>query len=103
MALAPAEDASDQPEDFLATFDEPTNEPVELLNVDLSTITRAADFVVGIGQPRKQITHLDFQAGPDANKHRALLVYNVLLHQEYEVPVHSILVLLRPQAKHLAE
>jgi hypothetical protein len=92
--------ARDEPRDFLATFDEPTNEPVELVNVDLSTITRAADFVVGIGDPLKEILHLDLQAGPDADKHNDVLVYNVLLYQHKKVPVHSILVLLRPQAKH---
>ena len=37
--------ARDQPVDFLVAFDERPDEPVSLLNVDLSTITRAADLV----------------------------------------------------------
>jgi len=92
--------ARDGPEDFLIAFDKRPDGPVALLNVDLSTVSRAADFVVGIGDPRKEVTHIDFQASADADKHRDVLVYNALLHQKLRVPVHSIVVLLRPQATH---
>lgn len=90
----------DSPRDFLAAFDEPPALPVSLLNVDLSTVTTAADVVIGLGDPLQEIVHLDFQAGPSATKHAEVLVYNVLLFAHYRVPVHSIVVLLRPQAAH---
>src|SRR6516164_5908412 len=90
----------DYPRDVLATFDRPPTLPVSLLNVDLSTVTTAADLVVGLGQPLEEIVHIDFQASASATKHADVLVYNALLHRHYLVPVHSIVVLLRPQAAH---
>ena len=48
--------------DFLALFDSPTKEVVKPLNVDLSTVTTSADLVYGIGDPLREVIHLDFQA-----------------------------------------
>ena len=48
------------PRGLLATFDAATALPVSLLNVDLSTVTTAADVVFGLGQPLQEIIHLDF-------------------------------------------
>jgi hypothetical protein len=39
-----------------------------------------------------------FQSGPDATLPRRLLLYNVLLHEAYALPVHSAVVLLRQGA-----
>ena len=41
--------AADHPRAFLAAFDAPPTEPLALLNVDLSTVTAAADLVIGLG------------------------------------------------------
>jgi hypothetical protein len=90
----------DYPKDLLTTFDQPPAGPVTLLNVDLSTITTAADLVVGIGNPLVDVVHVDFQSSAAAWKHADILTYNALLHAEYHVPVHSIIILLRPQAAH---
>jgi hypothetical protein len=90
----------DYPADFLAAFDRPPARPFVLLNVDLSTVTTAADLVVGLGDPVEKIVHIDFQSSAAAWKHADVLVYNTLLYAEYHVPVHSIVVLLRPQAAH---
>lgn len=92
--------AAQGPADFVTCFDGPTTRPVKLLNVDLSTVTTAADVVFAIGDPLTDILHLDAQAGPSATKHLDVLAYNVLLHRTYQVPVHSIVLLLRPQAQH---
>jgi hypothetical protein len=88
------------PADFVSWFDGPTTQAVTLLNVDLSTVTTAADVVFGIGDPLAEILHLDAQAGPSATKHRDVLAYNALLHRQYRVPVRSIVLLLREQAVH---
>lgn len=87
-------------EDFATTFDQLPSGPLSLLNVDLSTITTAADLVIGIGQPLHEILHLDFQASAAATKHADILVYNALLYRHCLVPVHSIIILLRSQAVH---
>jgi hypothetical protein len=88
------------PADFVSWFDGPTTRAVTVLNVDLSTVTTAADVVFGIGDPMAEILHLDAQAGASATKHLDVLAYNVLLHRQYGVPVHSCVLLLRSQAEH---
>jgi hypothetical protein len=90
----------DAPADVLTTFDRPPAGPLRLLNVDLSTVTTAADLVVGLGDPLAEVIHLDFQASAAAWKHADVLAYNALLYRAYHVPVHSLVVLLRPQAAH---
>ena len=90
----------DSPEGFLAAFDRPPTGPVKLLNVDLSTVTTAADLVLGLGEPLEEIIHLDFQSSAAAWKHADLMVYNALLFAHYRVPVHTMVVLRRPQAEH---
>jgi hypothetical protein len=89
------------PGGFLAAFDAAPTRPVQLLNVDLSTVTTSADVVFGLGgTPPKEIVHINAQASASADEHLDILVYNSLLHRQYRVPVHSILLLLRPQARH---
>ncbi len=90
----------ESPRGFLATFDRPPSLPVKLLNVDLSTVTTAADLIFGLGDPLQEAVHLDFQASASAWKHADILVYNALIYAHYHVPVHSILVPLRPEAAH---
>jgi hypothetical protein len=92
--------AQANPRGLLAAFDAPTTQPVSLLNIDLSTVTTSADLVFGLGEPLQEIVHLDFQSSASATKHADIVVYNALLYRQYQVPVHSIVVLLRPQAAH---
>jgi hypothetical protein len=90
----------DSPQGFLAAFDRPPTLPVKLLNVDLSTVTSAADLILGLGDPPEEIVHLDFQSSAAAWKHADLMVYNALLFAHYHVGVHTVIILLRPQAAH---
>ncbi len=90
----------ESPSGFLAAFDRPPTLPVKVLNVDLSTVTTAADLVLGLGDPLEEIIQIDFQSSAAAGKHRDLLVYHALLFAHYDVPVHTIIVLLRPEAAH---
>jgi hypothetical protein len=92
--------ARDAPRAFVSTFNAPTSLPVRVLSADLSTVTTSADVVIGLGDPLQEILHFDCHASASAEKHRDLLVYNALLHRQYRVPVHSIILLLRPQAAH---
>jgi predicted transposase YdaD len=84
------------PLDWLAALHVPADAPVEVLTPDLSTVTRFADTVLRVGD--RGLLHLDFQSGPDPALARRLLLYNVLLHEAYGLPVHTAVVLLRPQA-----
>lgn len=90
----------DSPQGFLAAFDQPPTGPVKLLNVDLSTVTTSADLILGLGEPLAEIIQLDFQSSAAAWKHADLMVYNALLFAHYRVPVHTVVILLRPEAAH---
>src|SRR5271156_3860663 len=90
----------ESPLGMLAAFDRPPTLPVKLLNVDLSTVTTAADLILGLGEPLEEIVHLDFQSSAAAWKHADLMVYNALVFAHYHVPVHTVVVLLRPEAAH---
>ena len=90
----------DSPQGFLAAFDEPPSVSVKLLNVDLSTVTTAADLILGLGEPLEEIIHLEFQSSAAAWKHADVLMYNTILFAHKHVPVHSIVILLRPVAAH---
>lgn len=83
---------------FLGAFDHDPGAPIRLLNVDLSTVTTAADVVVGVGDPLKEVIHIEGQTGPDEDLPFNVLAYNVLLYRRYRVPVHSLVLLLRKQA-----
>src|SRR5437899_1820727 len=72
--------------------------PAHLLNVDLSTVSAATDFAVGFGEPVQWIVDLNFQAGRDADLPRRVWLYHALLHHRFRVPVHSVIILLRPEA-----
>src|SRR5271156_927229 len=87
----------ESPKGFLAAFDRLPTLPVKLLNVDLSTVTTAADLILGVGEPLEEIIQLDFQSSAAAGKHAALMVYNALLFAHYLVPVHTVIILLRPE------
>jgi hypothetical protein len=90
----------ESPRGFLDAFDRPPTLPVKLLNVDLSTVTTAADLILGLGDPLEEIIHLDFQSSAAAWKHADVMVYNSLLYAHYHVGVHSVVILLRPEAAH---
>lgn len=92
--------ARDCPEGFLAEFDRLPSSRLVLLNVDLAAVTRSADLVVGIGEPMEEIIHMEFQSSAAAWKHADVLVYNALLYSHHHVPVHSVVLLLRPDAEH---
>src|SRR5437764_6209591 len=44
------------------------------------------------------LVHVEVQAGHDAEMARRLLRYNVLIESKFGLPVHSVVVLLRPEA-----
>lgn len=92
--------AREHPRGFLAEFDRPPTLPIKLQNVDLSAVTRAADFVVALGDPPVEVVDLEFQSSAAAWKHADILVYHALLHAIFHVPVHSVIILLRPEAEH---
>jgi hypothetical protein len=75
-------------------------QPVTVLNVDLSTLSAATDIVLAHGDPPSLIDDINFQSGPDPDLSDRVLLYNAVLRYRYQVPVHSVVILLRPAADH---
>jgi predicted transposase YdaD len=86
------------PADWPALLGLPHTGRVEVLDTDLSTVTAAADTVFRIHDPDPWLLDLELQAGHDRHLDRRVLKHNALLDDQYEVPVQSVIVLLRPAA-----
>src|SRR5947199_4785337 len=70
---------------------------VEVMDADVSTVTAATDKVLLVRTDDGDfIQHFDFQSGPDASVPWRTHGYNALLEDRHELPVDSVVVLLRP-------
>jgi hypothetical protein len=61
-------------------------------------VSAEVDNVVRIGGGSPWLLHVEFQSRYDETIGRRLLRYNAMLHLQYDEPVATILVLLRPSA-----
>lgn len=86
------------PLDWLALFGLDPGHGVKVINSDLSTVTAEADKVLWIDAHEPWIVHVEVQSSYQAELPLRLLRYNVLLNVRHEVPVHSVIVLLFPEA-----
>ena len=68
------------------------------LEVDLSVISGSTDVVLGHGDPLRSILDLNFQSGREARLPGRVCMYNTSLFSRFYVPVHSVVILLRPAA-----
>src|SRR5438552_2492912 len=84
------------PADFVALAGMPTGVTVTVVDADLSTFTTAADKVVRVEARDPYIAHFEAQSGPDQQMDRRVLVYNVLAGERHQLPVRSVVLLLRP-------
>lgn len=75
-------------------------EPVEALRTNLP-ITLDADFVLGVGQPRRAAIDISFQVSWDADTLVRVFAYNALLYRHLNVPVHSVILQLRSRRNDL--
>jgi len=71
---------------------------VEIANTDLSTVTTEADSLIIVREPFEYILHHEFQAGPDITLPMRSFRYGLLAIERHGMPVHTIIVLLRPEA-----
>ncbi len=69
-----------------------------MIDADVSTVTAATDKVLRLSGELDAIMPFDFQAGPDASLPRRVHTYNALLGARHGLPIHSVVVLLRPEA-----
>jgi predicted transposase YdaD len=87
----------DSPESWPALVGRP-GQSVTVVDADIGTVTGAADKVLRVTGPPDWLLHVEAQAGPDASLPLRAHAYNVLLSQRHEVPVHTMILLLRRQA-----
>lgn len=71
---------------------------VEVINSDLSTITTESDKLIRVTRPRPYLSHLELQSKYKFDVPDRTLRYNVLSKYRHQLPVISILVLLRREA-----
>jgi predicted transposase YdaD len=87
-----------RPREWLAAGELPPGRSLEILNADLSTVSRAADKLIRVLCDKAYIAHFEFQTGYDPNLDRRVLVYNVLAGDRFDMEVLSVVFLLRPEA-----
>src|SRR2546422_703356 len=86
------------PRDWLDQLGWPGTPAVDVIDADLSTVTAQAAKVLRLRAPTPRLLHLELQASRDPVLARRMLKYSVLLHDRHELPVRSVVVLLRPEA-----
>jgi len=86
------------PSDWLAQLGMTAAGTVELIDADLSTITTQSDKLIRVNDPDPWLLHIELQAGRDPRVDRRALKYNVLAFDRHDLPVESVVVLLRPEA-----
>lgn len=86
------------PEDWLVLAGYP-KAPVRLIDADLTAVSRGADKVMRVEGVERYLFHLEFQSGHDAAKLPPKLnVRNGLLEDRHDLPVRTVVVVLRPAA-----
>ena len=76
----------------------PDAAPLQVLDSNVSTIGAEVDKAVLVGGPEPFIVHTEFVSGRKRDLPEVAFWYNTLLSQKYQVPVWSVIVLLRPAA-----
>jgi predicted transposase YdaD len=82
---------------FRAVIGLPELGTVEVIDADVSTVS-AADKVYRIGGKEPWLFHLELQASHHHRLAEKLLLYNVLLRERHQLPVRSVVLLLRAEA-----
>ncbi len=86
------------PLDWARFAGRPITGPVELIDTDLSTIAAEADKVLRISGLHTFLLHLELQSTYDPHLPDRVLMYNDLLTYRHDLPVMSVVILLRPAA-----
>jgi predicted transposase YdaD len=72
---------------------------LEEINADVSTVTAAGDRVWRVTTAAGQfLLHFELQSGPDSGLPRRINSYNALLAQRHQLPVLTVVILLRREA-----
>jgi hypothetical protein len=87
-----------KPSDWLDCAGLHTTASVRVVSADLSTVTTDADSVFLIEEPKPWMAHFELQSSYKKLLSLSVNRYNVLIEYDFDLPVVSVLVLLRPEA-----
>lgn len=86
------------PEDWPALADLPRG-PTDVIDADIATVSGAGDKVLRVRADPPYLLHLEFHSGHDAVAlPEKMRVRSALLHQRHQLLVHSVAVVVRPEA-----
>ena len=88
----------DDPADWLERLGIDPGGPVEVVDSDATTLTAAADKVLQVGGDRPFLVHLEPQAYHSTELVRKLWLRQVVLDHRHNLPVLTVLILLRKDA-----
>ena len=86
------------PQDLLRLIGVQPKGAVTPLNVDVSTVSAAADAVLLVAGPPNWILHLEAFSARDRKRLLRVLLAHVALWREYELPIRTVILLLRRKA-----
>ncbi len=88
------------PADWLERLGTASGGKISVMDADLSVVSADADMVLYRELPRPSIVNLELQTSSNPKLGIRTAKYAILLHERHELPVHSVVVLLRRQADH---
>jgi len=72
--------------------------PVEVIDCDITTLSAAADKVIRVGGPEPYLVNIEFQSSHETTLARTLWYRQVALDYRHDLPVLTVLALLRKEA-----
>ncbi len=72
--------------------------PVEVIDSDITALTASADKVIRVGGLEPFLVNIELQSGNDAQLMRTLWFRQVAIDYRHDLPVLTVLVLLRKEA-----
>jgi predicted transposase YdaD len=88
----------DDPPAWLERFGIGPRGPVDVIDSDVTTLTAAADKVIRVGGRRPYLVNIELQSSHDTDLVRTLWFRQVALDYRHNLPVLTVLVLLRKEA-----
>jgi hypothetical protein len=88
----------DDPAEWLEKFGLSHGEPVEVIDSDITTLSAAADKVIRVGGANPYLVNIELQSSHETTLPRTLWYRGVALDYRHDMPVLTVLVLLRKEA-----
>src|SRR5947209_4027573 len=88
----------DDPAAWLEGFGIGPRGPVEVIDSDITTLSAGADKVIKVGGAEPYLVNIELQSSHETTLARTLWFRQVALDYRHDLPVLTVLVLLRPEA-----